>query len=112
MDKVKFTLTSNHIKLLRRLCIDWNDEYHLGVPTVDSKRPYASKYVLDDIAEIVGIGGKNADGELILTPEQLEYCLKLHREMAAVLQLTCELGFLELGNYSKDEWRMYTWEKV
>lgn len=47
-----FTLTEDHIKLLSRAYIGWEDS-EFGAPSIDCKRPYGNSYVEGDVAEIL-----------------------------------------------------------
>lgn len=58
MDKQRFTVTSEHLKLLRRANITW-DSREFSAPAIDCKRPYGNSSVYSDIAEILGIKPSN-----------------------------------------------------
>jgi hypothetical protein len=49
----EFTVTEDHLKLLRRAYIGW-DDCEFGAPGIDPKRPYGNSDVIGDIAEILG----------------------------------------------------------
>lgn len=49
----KFELTENHVKLLQRMYIDWDDS-EFGAPEVDPKRPYGNSDVHKDMLNILG----------------------------------------------------------
>lgn len=53
-----FTVTDDHLKLLRRASVGWSD-CEFGAPEIDPKRPYGNSNVLGDIAEILGLGEAN-----------------------------------------------------
>jgi hypothetical protein len=72
-----FLITDNHIKLLKRMWVNWQDcEY--GAPAVDCKRPYGNSDVEDDICEILGWVG---------TPDGLNDARNIHTEMLTVVQI-------------------------
>ena len=51
--KKLFELTEEHIKLLRQMCVSW-DDCEFGAPAIDCKRPYGNSDVYSDIAKILG----------------------------------------------------------
>jgi hypothetical protein len=52
--KQYFTVTDEHLKLLRRTNVGWEDG-EFGAPSIDCKRPYGNSSVYNDIAEILDI---------------------------------------------------------
>ncbi|MCU1325011.1 MAG: hypothetical protein JWN34_381, partial [Bryobacterales bacterium] len=55
-----FFVTSEHLKLLQRMCVGWQDcEY--GAPEIDPKRPYGNSSVEYDILEILGVKPDSED---------------------------------------------------
>jgi hypothetical protein len=49
----RFTLTREHLKLARRMYVEW-DNCEYGAPAINPKRPYGNSDVEGDIAEILG----------------------------------------------------------
>lgn len=94
----QFTITENHIKLLKRMYVDWDDcEY--GAPCINPKRPYGNSDVQTDIKEITGLKGMKAE--------------IIHKEMQIVLQIICTIGKIETGLYTRNnEYDIHSWEKV
>lgn len=83
-----FDLTEDHMKLLDRMYIGYDDWTEFGAPEVDPKRPYGNSDVYDDIAEILGLEiGEDQWGDREFTDAQIEYMNKRHREMETVLQI-------------------------
>ncbi len=81
----EFTITEEHMKLLERMYIGWED-CEFGAPAVDCKRPYGNSYVYGDIAEILGIKPEGEEeGEF--TDDQKAEMAGLHAEMQTVLQI-------------------------
>jgi hypothetical protein len=76
-----FTITEDHLKLLRRACIGWCDD-ETGAPQIDPKRPYGNSFVEGDIADILGW---SFDEDL--SEEQFEKASLLHSETSTVLQI-------------------------
>lgn len=96
-----FTVTEDHVKLLQRMYVQWNDSGYYGAPAIGLKRPYGNSDVLDDIAEIVGYK-PTFDREGDLRDEDEEHLLKLHRETEVVLQILLQnpLDF-QVGKYQR-----------
>ena len=126
----KFTITENHLKLLKRFNVDWVD-CEFGAPRIDPKRPYGNSNVLDDIAEILGVKKTKENVEDYDKEEASEYSDKqeyiedlewneetynkfdrLHKEMQIVLQIIFATGKIEVGDYlKKDEYDYESWKK-
>jgi hypothetical protein len=85
----KFVITPNHMMLLKRMCVSWED-CEFGAPAIDCKRPYGNSSVLSDMREILGIEGKRCPhcddfiGDGALSDDALN---GLHKEMQTVLQI-------------------------
>ena len=101
----KFKLTKNHLKLLKRFEVSWQD-CEFGAPEIDPKRPYGNSDVLNDIHEIL-------TGETIccvnskrdeLTEDEKEKYSKLHKEMETALQIILSTLSFKLGNYECEEY--------
>jgi hypothetical protein len=100
-----FTVTEDHLKLLRRAGVGW-DDCEFGAPAIDCKRPYGNSDVIGDIAEIFG-AETDADGEI--PPEVEEAYTRLHAETAIALQIALATGEFRAGRYARSkygiEWR-------
>ena len=90
-----FTLTEDHLKLLRKMYVGWsNCEY--GAPEIGPKRPYGNSWVAGDIHEILsGNYPEDLDDEL----EDKYY--NLHRETETALQIVLWTGKFEAGTYRR-----------
>jgi len=110
-NKKKFELTENHLKLIRRMYVSYNDHCEFGAPEINPKRPYGNSDVYGDIGEILNIKphfiGKYDED---FSDEQEEYMLKLHKETAIALQVILSSGSFEPGIYQADEYDT-NWEK-
>jgi len=125
----EFKLTDDHLKLMKRMFIEWDDTAYDGAPAVNIKRPYGNSDVPNDVAEIVS-GREDddtpdspfhygRDGDLrsveaedgrVLTVEDLT---AIHKEMATALQIVLCTGAFRTGLYRTT--RMYdslSWERV
>ncbi len=105
-----FTVTEQHLKLLRRFQVGWQD-CETGAPEIDPKRPYGNSAVPEDIHEILTgetIGCTDSKREELTEKESEDY-LKLHREMETALQIALATGQFKAGNYEAEaysaEWR-------
>ena len=107
-----FTMTEDHIKLLKRMYVRWDDDAYDGAPTVDIKRPYGNSNVWGDVAEIIGIcPEEDDDGEKHFPRGTRERCLKLHREAEFALQIVMQFQSFEPGDFKRDmPW--HRWERV
>lgn len=80
----EFTLTTDHLKLLRLAHVGWNGE-EFGAPTIDPKRPYGAGDVVRSIASILGW---EFDPEVGVTDPMAEAATNLHHELRVALQIT------------------------
>lgn len=93
----EFTVTGQHLKLLRRANVEW-DDIEFGAPCIDGKRPYGNGDVIGDIAEILGRDLPGGD-----YPENVEEALtKLHAETGIALQIALTTGEFREGRYVRD----------
>jgi len=107
----RFTVIDEHLRLLRRAYISWN-EGEFGAPGINSKRPYGNSNVFADIAEILGVPDSEwideGDGEPTLDAEWR--FLRLHVETAIALQIGLATGEFRTGQYVRgndwdDHWK-------
>lgn len=88
-----FVLTDEHLKLLRAMCVGWQDcEY--GAPEIDPKRPYGNSGVEADIHELL-----TNEREYELTEAQRERYSQLHRETQVALEIMLQCGELRPGTF-------------
>lgn len=95
-DYERFTLTPDHLTLLRHAYVGW-EECEFGAPAIDCKRPYGNSDVYGDIAELLGI--LPANGEDGFSEQQQTAMRTLHQETQTVLQILICVGDLALGTY-------------
>ena len=126
MKTQRFELKEEHLKLLQRFAVGWQD-CEFGAPEIDPKRPYGNSDVYQDIVEILGLK-KMKEGiykfvlfgeECLLTGEdeynidfgdEDELCKmlsKLHKETEIALQiclvtLSFKPGIYECEEYGND----------
>ena len=104
-----FTLTEDHIKLLRRSYVRWCDD-EFGAPCIDPKRPYGNSDVCDDVAKIIGVEPKGGDPEEPeYTSKQIKELRHLHSTTETALQVVLASGSFEPGVYTcglyEQNWR-------
>lgn len=103
-----FTVTEDHLKLLQRMYVGWQDcEY--GAPEIDPKRPYGNSDVEADIAEILGWGDGKEYPYDELDSDTRQMASILHEETQTALQILLTNLTIEPGDYVADpystEWR-------
>ena len=93
-----FTVTDEHLKLLRRANVDW-DDCEFGAPAIDCKRPYGNGDVLltsvksSAISLSTGIRMMTA----ITTRRSRTTSLELHAQTGVVLQIALATGEFKPG---------------
>lgn len=107
----RFTLTEEHIRLLRHAYVRWEDcEY--GAPAIDCKRPFGNSSVERDIIDILGWPWPKDDYDE--PPGSL--CKKaaaIHRELEAALQIVLCTGAFEPGTYQTTrDYDDVSWRKL
>jgi hypothetical protein len=107
-----FTLTKDHIKLIRQMFVGWQDGYE-GAPEVNIKRPYGNSDVFRDVAEILEVKWEGMEDEEY-APETIRNQLTtLHRETEFALQIVLVTGSFEPGKFvKKDRYMRRSWERV
>lgn len=107
-----FTLTEDHITLLRRANLRWDDcEY--GAPAIDCKRPYGNSDVELDIAEILGWElFVDQHDERHLTAVQSDLARRLHEETLQALQCVLAGCSIRPGIYRRSTPYLDDWELV
>ena len=105
-DRIEFSLTEDHIKLLRQMEVGWQrDEF--GAPEIDPKRPYGNSQVYYDIAEHLGRDIPEEPKEF--SDEEKAEMFKLHRETETALQIVLRTGNFAPGVYVADRY-MQGWK--
>ena len=105
----EFIVTEDHLKLAQRMYFDWDDSGYDGAPAVGLKRPYGNSDVMHDVAEILGW-----TDEFYENNEQLvDKAMKIHKEMAVVLQIAAFTQTWEPGTYRQiRQYDTRSWERV
>lgn len=91
----EFALTSVHIALVRKQCVDW-DASEFGAPTIDPKRPYGNGDAIGDIVsiieEVIGRSARHLTRGAIID---------LHESTEEVLQIVLATGEFKVGVYRR-----------
>lgn len=112
-----FTVTEQHLKLLQRLNLRWEDHYK-GAPGADPQRPYGTKWVLEDIAEILDPAGWEAipdrDEAALGAYEQAheEEFLRIHKETFEAMDIVLRTGQFKAGTYRRSDPWAHDWTLV
>jgi hypothetical protein len=110
-DVTQFTVTDEHLRLLRRAYVTW-DDCEFGAPEIDCKRPYGNSNVPGDIAEILGVPEREwADEDLNPAPDAEWRFVRLHVETAIVLQIALTTGEFRPGRYGRDNGWDVGWKR-
>jgi hypothetical protein len=103
----EFTVTEDHLRLLRHARLYWDYGEGYGAPAINPKRPYGNSYVERDIAEILEAPDSDwewQDGEkAYLTAEAEERFTRLHEETLIVLHIALTAGEFRPGRYVRDD---------
>ena len=113
MDTKKRRLTEDHVKLLRRACVEWDDGAYDGAPAFNIKRPYGNSYVAGDVCEILGWTPAHKCDHCgnEWSEAQEAKALEIHRETETALQIVLASGSFEPGIYEADVYRR-NWRRV
>lgn len=114
----QFTVTEQHLSLLRHANVVWNDSFGPGAPSVDAKRPYGSHWCFHDIAQILDPEGfaavPDGDNAAIGAYEQAneEKFMELHRETQTVLDIVLRTGAFQTGTYERSDPWAHDWKRL
>lgn len=112
MNITEFELKEEHLKLLRKMYVDWQDGYG-GAPEINLKRPYGNSDVVYDVYEILHGREWNYEEEDEMSESLYEEMLQWHRETQYALQIVLNTGKFETGVYSRPEkYCTRTWVKT
>lgn len=105
-DKRKFTVTADHLKLLRHARVSWREgelDLNKGAPTIDPHAPYGSDQLCADMARILGMADAEwqDEGGSPTAETERRFAL-LHVETAIALQIALATGEFRAGHYQSD----------
>lgn len=98
-NRTVFILKKEHLDLMKRFHIDWNDS-EFGAPTIDSKRPYGNSDTERDIREITK--QKLSDSQ----------CMDLHEDTKLALEIFLRCGQVNIGTYERRSAYTHDWKLV
>lgn len=104
----RFTITEEHLKLLRHMCVQWEDA-EFGAPCIDPKRPYGNSSVLEDIREILGEPYEDRDRR---SETQNSRYAQLHAETEVALQICLQMGEFKTGSFAREHMYSHEWKKT
>lgn len=96
----RFTVTEDHLKLLRSARLLWLDDGY-GAPAIDPSQPYGTSAIEADIARILG---KYVGNRGVLRA--------IHLQTKTVLQIALSTGAFEAGTYERLDDKGYRWRKI
>jgi hypothetical protein len=105
--ELTFDLTEQHVKLLRRMYVGWQD-CETGAPEIDPKRPYGNSSVGQDVAEILSIPYQS-DEEEGMPEDVYETMLAIHRQTELALQVVLASGSFVPGTYRRSHTYKNDW---
>lgn len=106
-----FTVTEDHLKLLRRAYVTWN-AISISAPTIDTKRPYGNSDEWGDMAEILGVPDSEwQDENGDCRPEAENRFAQLHVQTAIALQIALAAGEFGPGRYTRAEDDITSWKR-
>lgn len=106
MPETTFTVTEDHLTLLRNAYVDW-DDMEFGAPRIDPKRPYGNSNVVGDIARllypdvVVELDDETAEDWL---DENEDSLTRIRRETQTVLQIAIATGEFRAGVYVRERY--------
>lgn len=106
-----FTLTEQHITLLRASCVLAGlSGYEHGAAAIDPKRPYGNSDVIRDVARLIGV--ELVDDEYLRKADR-ERCSLLHEQTPTALQIVLVTGVFQPGVYRMaDRFDVRSWQMV
>lgn len=107
----RFTLTKQHVDLLRNGNISIDSGPYWGTIGLDCKRPFGNSDIIGDMARIVGIEPLEDDNENIWPKGTEASMWKLFLELPLALQVILAAGTFEPGEYVSEQY-MGKWRKA
>lgn len=112
-DYKEFTLTADHVAILRRANVDWIDYAYEGAAGLNLKRPYGNQDWQRDIATVLGWTlFEDADEETHFSAEQAAAASRLHRETETALSVILAAGQFTPGVYRTSDPYSRDWHLI
>jgi hypothetical protein len=107
-----FTLTADHVLLLRNASIDFQDGPEWGGPAIDCKRPFGNGDMVGDMALLLGVNNVETDDEEIHWPPGTRLnMMHLYGELGDALQVVLATGTFSPGDFEADDYSR-NWRRV
>jgi hypothetical protein len=108
----RFTLTEQHLAIIRGANIWWCD-METGAPGLDPKKPYGNGDVARDVARLIGTTMPDPDEFGREHDIVAAGMMTLHRDMGTVLEIVCQHAGQAVapGLYAR-QWPRRKWERV
>lgn len=104
--KQSFTLTTQHVLLLRNAAVCFFDGPEWGGPSLNFKRPFGNGDMISDMARMIDIEPVETDDEeLHWPPGTRDAMILLYHELATALQVVLACGSFEPGSYEADQYK-------
>ncbi len=103
----EFILKEEHLKLLERACIYWEDA-EFGAPAIDCKRPFGNSGAIYDIMEILGCEVKRCPhcDEVIEGPDE-DKLMEIYRELDTAIEIIFQTRSTTPGKYRYEDRKWY-----
>lgn len=98
MEKKRFHLKEDHIKLLQNMNIRWNNKGY-GSPEVDSKRPFGNsgtKDIEEDICDYLNLNKNNED--------DIEYARNIYDGLDVAMEIVLSLKTFDSGVFEAEKY--------
>ena len=115
MALIKFELQANHIKLLKYLNWEINDDNSIFTP-IENETPFGGLDLIEDIGLMI-FGKPEGDFDPLneynpqYSEEQIREMKLLYSELPMALEIILFLGTFETGVY-KRKWNQKNWKKI
>ena len=107
-----FTLTADHIKLLKSAYVTRNKDPYWGTIGIDCKRPFGDSGIAESMAKILGIAGMVTDDGLVYPAGTADQMFDIYKELETALEIVLATGSFEPGEYQASDydrdWRRVT----
>lgn len=111
----QFTVTEDHLKLLRHAYVDWDEGEGYGAPGINPKKPYGESYVERSIAQILEAPDEDwiyeGSEKVSVTDEAAERFTRLHVETIVALQIVLATGEFRPGRYRREAAWSIDWQR-
>lgn len=106
----KLVVKEHHLKLLKELYIDWNND-GFGAPCVDPKRPFGNSDVFKDMARILCLDMPDEETQFEKYKRFEDSLYKGYTELKDCLQILCQQFTITTGTYECNEYSNI-WVKI